>query len=295
MNGCEMTDSGIQNRTMQMSFASFRPIALATLLLTVGHFRPVLAQTAPPLGTAQNFAVLGASTVTNTGSSVVTGDLGLSPGTAVSGFPPGIVAGGSIYAADVVSKQARVDATTAYGDLASEACNTTYSVPTDLGGMTLLPGVYCFTSSAAITGTLTLRGAGNPSAAFIFRVSSTLTTASDASVVMTNGAQRCEVFWQIGSSATFGTGTSFIGTVIALTSVTLNTNATTSGRTLALNGAVTLDSNTVSVTSCAAPLHPPLIGKSFNKPSIVANGDSILTLTLSNPNSTAAVEVDSQP
>jgi hypothetical protein len=241
------------------------------------------------MGAAQSFAVLASSTVTNTGPSVITGNLGVSPGTAVVGFPPGTVAGGSILAADAQAKQAQVDATAAYSALAGEACNTSYGVPTDLGGKTLVPGVYCFASSAAITGALTLNANGNPDAAFIFNVSSTLITASNASVVMINGAQRCKVFWRVGSSATLGTGTHLIGTVIAHTSITLDSTATSSGSVLALNGAVTLDSNTVSVSSCSAGANtPPVLGKSYSAPSIRAGGKSTLTLTLSNPNSTAA-------
>jgi len=277
------------NRLPQGSFVNTGLAAFFTLLLMMGMFNPVFAQTAPSMGTAQNFAVLGSSTVTNTGSSVITGDVGVSPGTAVVGFPPGTVAGGSILAADAEAKQAQADATIAYVDLAGDTCNTTYGVPTDLGGKTLVPGVYCFASSAAIAGTLTLNANGNSDAVFIFNVTSTLITASDASVVLINGAQRCKVFWRVGSSATLGTGTSFIGTVIALASVTLDTSATTSGRVLALNGAVTLDSNTVAVTSCAAQLlNPPVVGKAYSAPSIKAGGDSTLTLTLSNSNSTAA-------
>jgi len=283
-----MTFSRIPRHLLRTSLPSFCPVAFLTLLLTMGQFKPALAQTQPPLASAQSFAVLGYSTVTNTGSTVLTGDLGVSPGTAVTGFPPGIVTGGSIHAADATARQARADATTTYDDLKSQACNTTYSVPTDLGGKRLVPGVYCFASSAAITGTLTLDAGGDSSATFIFLMGSSLVTATDASVVLVNGAQRCEVFWQVGSSATLGTGTQLVGTVIALTSITLNTNAALSGRALALNGAVTLDSNTVAVTSCAAPVNPPVIGKSFNKPSITAGGNSTLTLTLSNPNSTAA-------
>ena len=283
-----MTSPKTPTSPLRRSFANFVPVAFFALLLTMGLFKPAFAQTAPSLGTAQNFAVLGSLTVTNTGPSVITGDLGVSPGTAVTGFPPGIVDGGSIYKADVIAQEARADATTAYIDLADQVCNITYGVPTDLGGKPLVPGVYCFASSAALTGTLTLDAGNKPDAAFIFHVGSKLVTASGASVALINGAQRCEVFWQVGSSATLGTGTDFIGTVIALTSITLDTDAKLSGRALARNGAVTLDSNTVSVTSCAAPLHAPVIGKSFKKPSIIEGGNSTLTLTLSNPNSTAA-------
>jgi Ice-binding-like len=262
---------------------------LLGLLCGIVPWEQALAETAPTLGTAQSYAVLGASTVTNTGPSLITGDLGVSPGTAVTGFPPGLVAGGSIHPADAVALQAQTDATTAYGQLAGQACNTTYGVPTDLGGQTLVPGVYCFSSSAAITGALTLNAGGNPNAVFIFKVASTLVTASDASVVLINGAQPCEVFWQVGSSATLGTGTSFVGTVIALASITLDTNATMTGRALARNGAVTLDSNTVSVTSCSLPINsPPVLGESFSPSSIVAGGDSTLTITISNPSDTAS-------
>ena len=285
-----MTATTSPKPSFRRSFTNLGSLAFVTLLLTVGLLNSALAQTAPTLGTAQSFAVLGYSTVTNTGSSVITGDLGVSPGTAVTGFPPGVVAGGSIYAADTVAQQAQTDATTAYGDMTSQACTTSYSVPTDLGGMTFVPGVYCFASSAALTGTVTLNANGNAGSVFIFRMGSTLITASNASVALIGGAQRCEVFWQVGSSATFGTGTSFIGTVIALASVTLDTGAMLSGSALALNGAVTLDSNTVTVSSCAAPPvnAPPVLSKSFSSPSITAGGNSTLTLTLSNPNTTSA-------
>lgn len=284
-----MTVLKTPKRLPQISLVNIGRAAFFTLLLTIGTLKPALAQTAPSLGTAQNFAVLASSTVTNTGSSVITGDLGVSPGTAVTGFPPGTVVGGSILAADAQAKQAQVDATAAYGNLAGQACNTTYSVPTDLGGKTLVPGVYCFASSAAITGTLTLNGSDTPDAPFIFLIVSTLTTASNSSVTLINGAQRCEVFWKVGSSATLGTGTNFVGTVIASKSVTLDTSTTASGRVIALDGAVTLDSNTVSVNSCAAAVNtPPVLGKSFSKPSITAGGNSTLTITLSNTNSTAA-------
>jgi len=202
------------------------------------------------LGTAQSFAVLGSSTVTNTGMTTVTGDLGVSPGTAITGFPPGVVIGGTIHANDVVAMQAQNDVTTAYNALAGQACNTVLT-GTDLGGLTLKPGVYCFTSSAQLTGTLTLDAQGNPNAVFVFQIASTLTTASNSSVLTINGSQNCNVFWQVGSSATLGTGTVFVGNILALASITLNTGATLSGRALARTGAVTLDTNAVSASNCS--------------------------------------------
>ncbi|HKH43696.1 MAG TPA: ice-binding family protein [Thermoanaerobaculia bacterium] len=200
---------------------------------------PALAQS---LGTAASFAVLGGSTVTNTGPSIIAGDLGVSPGSAVTGFPPGIVIGGTIHAADAVALQAQNDVTAAYNFLAGQAC-TTDLTGQDLGGLTLTPGVYCFSSSAQLTGTLTLNGAG----LYIFQIGTTLTTASGSSVTLTNGASACDVWWQVGSSATLGTATSLPGNILALTSITLNTAASVSGRALARNGAVTLDGNTVSM------------------------------------------------
>jgi len=218
-------------------------IGLASLLFSA---MPVLAQTGPPLGQAGAFAVLGGSAVTNTGSTTTQGDLGIWPNTAssISGFPPGIV-NGSVHAADAVAQQAQSDLTGAYDDLASRPCGTVLT-GIDLGGLTLVPGVYCFASSAQLTGTLTLDAQGDPAAVFIFQMATTLTTASNARVQMTNGGSDCNVFWQVGSSATLGTGTALIGNVMALSSITANTGALISGRLLARNGAVTLDTNTVT-------------------------------------------------
>jgi len=248
------------------------------------------AAAAPPLGTEQTFAVLGGSTVTNTGSSVITGNLGVSPGSAVTGFPPGIVAGGTTHAADAVALQAQNDTTTAYNNLASQAC-TSDLTGQDLGGKTLVSGVYCFSSSAQLTGALTLNAGGDSNAVWVFKTGTTLTTASNSSVLMTNGGQPCNVFWQIGSSATLGTATSFVGSILALTSITLDTGATVSGRALARNGAVTLDSNTVAAAVCGVPPVtpiPPTLSKSFSPATIDAGGVSTLTITLSNANATAA-------
>ena len=222
----------------------FSALGLLVTALSVGT---TSAQTAPSLGTVQEFAVLGASTVTNTGSSIVNGNLGLSPGLSVTGFLPGIV-NGTISVADAVAAQANNDAITAYNSLASQPCNTILTG--DLGGLTLPPGVYCFASSAQLTGALTLDAQGNPAAVFIFKVGSAITTASNSSVVLINGAALCNVFFQVGTSATLGTGTQFIGSIFALASVTLTTNVNLSGRAVALTGAVTLDANIVTLPTC---------------------------------------------
>jgi Ice-binding-like/Putative Ig domain len=215
---------------------------------------PAIAQIS--LGTAQNLGVLGSSTVTNTGATTVNGNVGVSPGSAVTGFPPGIVVGGAIHSNDAVAMQAQNDLTTAYNNIVATPC-TVDLTGQDLGGLTLQPGVYCFSSSAQITGALTLDALGNPNALFLFKIGSTLTTASGSSVTVINGGGGCnKVYWQIGSSATLGTGTSFVGEILALSSITLTTGANSSGRALARNGAVTLDSNRVN--TCGAQVCPPI-------------------------------------
>jgi len=246
------------------------------------------AATMPRFGTEQAFAVLGGSTVTNTGSSVITGNLGVSPGSAITGFPPGILTG-VIHAADAQALQAQNDTTETYIDLASQEC-TTQLTGQDLGGKTLVPGVYCFSSSAQLTGALTLDGGGDPSAVWVFKTGSTLTTGSNSSVLLLNGGQPCNVFWQIGSSATLGTGTSFAGNILALTSITLTTGANVSGRALARNGAVTMDSNTVTIPTCNIPVTSsrPTMTKTFSPGTINAGGSSTLTITFSNTNDTPA-------
>jgi hypothetical protein len=200
------------------------------------------------LGSADPFAVLAGSTVTNTGATIVHGDLGVWPGTAITGFPPGIVSG-TIHSADAIAMQAQSDLVTAYSFAAGEACGNTLTGQ-DLGGLTLTPGVYCFASSADLTGTLTLNAQGDPNAVFVFQIGSTLTTASSSSVIFTNGGQGDSVFWQVGSSATLGTSTEFAGNILALASITLDTGANLGcGRALARNGAVTMDTNNVSIDS----------------------------------------------
>ncbi len=233
----------------------YSPAVAAVIVLLCGA-STALAQTAPSLGQAGSFAVLGASTVTNTGPSVLTGDLGVSPGSSITGFPPGSRTGAT-DAGGATAQAAQTDTTTAANALLAQACTTSFGPGNvDIGNQTFTPGVYCYASSASITGPVTLNGQGNANAVFIFRTGSTLITASASSVVLTNGAQACNVFWRVGSSATLGTSTTFIGNILAVTSITLNTNASISGRAIAQNGAVTLDSNTVARSVCSSTTTP---------------------------------------
>jgi uncharacterized repeat protein (TIGR01451 family) len=196
------------------------------------------------LGTAANFAVLAGSTVTNTGPTTITGDLGLSPGTSVTGFPPGQV-NGTIHTADSVALQAQTDLTAAYNDAAGRSVTAT--APTELGGTTETPGVYASAAGTfGITGTLTLDAQGDPNAVFIFQAASSFITAAASSVNLINGAHASNVFWVVGSSATLGTNSTLQGNILALTSITVTTGTTVHGRTLARNGAVTLDANTIT-------------------------------------------------
>lgn len=238
-----------------------RTVGSGLLVLGVVLVLPLATASAIPsqlnLGTAGDFSVLAASTVTNTGPTVISadagmgGNVGLSPGTAVTGFPPGIVTPpGTLHVTDAVAAQAQSDLTAAYNTAAGLPCDVTLTGQ-DLGGLTLTSGVYCFESSAQLTGQLTLDAEGNPDAVFIFQIGSTLTTASNSSVLLVNGAQACHVFWQVGSSATLGTDTAFSGSILALASITLVTGADVEGRLLARNGAVTLDSNTIHTPACA--------------------------------------------
>ncbi|HXN50439.1 MAG TPA: ice-binding family protein [Candidatus Acidoferrum sp.] len=214
-----------------------KKLLLVIYMLSMGSLG--WAQSAPPLGSAQSFAVLGASTVTSTGPTVITGDLGVSPGTAVTGFPPGKVTGGTLHAGDATATAAQAAAHTAYANLVAQPCGTNLTGKTlgnSPGAVTLSPGVYCFNSSAQLTGTLTLNGSG----VYVFQIKSTLTTASNSSVVLAKGATAGNVFWQVGSSATLGTNTAFEGSILADISDTVATGASVTGRVFALTGAVTL-------------------------------------------------------
>lgn len=208
------------------------------------------AAIAASLSTAANFAVLAGTTITNTGNSVITGDMGLSPGTLVSGFPPGLVSG-TQHITDGEAAQAELDLTAAYLTTASEG--PTQPISTIGGGQTLSPGVYNSASSIQVNGALTLDGGGDPNAVFVFQAGSALTTGSASSVILTNGAQACNVFWQVTSSATLGTGSTFAGNILALTSITLTTGATLNGSALARNGTVSLDDNVITKAPCSSP------------------------------------------
>jgi len=226
---------------------------------------PAVAQAAAvDLGTAQPFVVLGGSTVTNTGPSVLNGDLGVAPGTSLVGFGSPAVVNGATHDNDAVANQAQADLTTAYNVAAGQPYAPADDLTgTDLGSRTLTAGAYHFSSSAQLTGALTLDAQGDPSAQFVFEIGSTLTTASASSVVLINGASPCNVFWQVGSSATLDTDTAFQGTLMALTDISLNARASVVGRMLARNGQVTLINNVLNAAGCQAgttspPVTPPV-------------------------------------
>jgi hypothetical protein len=210
------------------------------------------------LGSATTFVVLGGSTVTNTGASIVNGDLGLSPGTAVTGFPPGIV-NGAIHAADPAAAQAQLDLTAAYLDAAGRTVGA-ITVAGNLGGQTLAPGLYKSTSTLAISsGDLTLDAQGDANAVFIFQMGSTFTSTVGRQIILAGGAKAANIFWQVGSSATLGTGSVFKGNILALASITVGTGAAVEGRLLARTAAVTLDANVIGTPAAASASDPAAV------------------------------------
>jgi hypothetical protein len=227
-------------------------VALAISMLAAAQIAIAAGPAAPGLGTAGSFAVLAGSGITNTGPTTINGDVGSYPTTTQTGFGSVTLSGGTNHAGDAVTQGAKTDLITAYNTAAGSGPTT--PVAADLGGQTLTPGVYNSASSLGLTGTLTLSGASSD--VWIFQAGSTLTTATGSSVVLIGGAQSCNVFWQIGSSATIGTGSAFKGTIIALESITVTTGATIDGRALARGGAVTLDTNTITRSTCASTATP---------------------------------------
>ncbi|MBL7870969.1 MAG: DUF3494 domain-containing protein [Cyclobacteriaceae bacterium] len=198
-----------------------------------------------PIAGTSGFAILAGSAVTSTGATVITGDLGLSPGTSVGGFPPGIL-NGTLRINDDIATQAKLDLTAAYNDAAGRTSTDIVSLSGNIGGLTLTPGLYKSTSSLAISsGDLTFDAKGNSSAVFIIQIASTLTTTSGRQVILSGGALASNIFWQVGSSATFGTTSVFKGTVMALESITFKTGAKLNGKALARNGGITLEGNTI--------------------------------------------------
>lgn len=228
-------------------------LALGSLSLTAVSLH---ADSLNVLGSAGNFAVLGATTVTNTGATVLSGNLGVAPGTSITGLSTVIVSNGTVHDNNAVARQAQTDTLTAYTSLASLPF-TDDLTGQDLGGLTLTPGVYFFFSSAQLTSALTLDFQGLSNQSFVFQIGSTLTTASASMIDLINQGLNDSVYFQVGSSATLGTTTSFVGTILADQSITLTTGATiTCGNALTLNGAVTLDTNVISTCGNSIPTVP---------------------------------------
>jgi hypothetical protein len=236
----------LEPRTSLFVFAIM--VGLAATLATTN---PSLAAAPISLGAAASFGVLAGTGVTNTGLTVINGDLGSCPTVAITGFePPGVV-NGTIHAGGPVACQAKSDLDAAYDATVLLPATTTYLGPTDLGGLTLAAGVYNSPTSFGLGGTLTLDAAGDPNALFTFQAGTTVITSANSTVALINGAQACNVIWQVGSSATLGLGSTFKGSVLAYTSITAGAGIAVEGRLLARGGAVTLDSDTVTTPACA--------------------------------------------
>lgn len=271
-------------------YVSASLLAIAVFFFAISA-QPASAQSVPPLGAAQSFAALGGTAITATGSAVISGNVGVSPGSAVTGFPPAIVQNGQIYTgAASLAGEAQNSALTAYNNLKGQACNSANNLTGKIlgqtpGFLTVVPGVYCFDTSAQLNQILTLDDGGDPNAIFIFQIGTTLTTASSSQVVMSGGGRGTNVYWQVGTSATIGTSTTFRGHIIANTSITLTTSATTTGRVFALNGAATIDSTAVDAV--------PAGGIEFSAANFNMNeGCGITTITVRRSDSTGVATVE---
>jgi hypothetical protein len=251
-------------------------LAAVVLLSLIATGSALGATPSVGLGTAASFSVLAGSTVTNTGPTTMFGDLGLSPGSSVTGAPHVL---GATHVDDAVSIGAKNSLTTAYNDAASRPTNG--SAGTDLSGQTFTPGVRTASSSLLLSsGSVTLNAEGDPNAVFIFQIGSTLITGANTSVSLINGAQACNVFWQVGSSVTLGAGTSFVGTVMAAETITAGTAATVHGRLLASSAAVNLDTNTITTSNCASSVSGGGGGSETTTP---AEAQALVTADTSKP------------
>jgi len=251
---------------------------LAMSVMFAGH-NAKASQAMISLGSAAKFAILAATTVTSSGATTVNGNLGVSPGTTVTGSP---TVNGTMHLGDPTAAQAQSDLTIAYNDAAGRPGGA--AVSGNLGGLTLFPGLYTSTSSLEITsGDLTLDAHGDANAVFIFQVPTTFITTVGRQVILSNGATACHVFWQVGSSATFGAASIIKGNVLAYTSITLNTGATLEGRALAQNGAVALDDNSIATIPSGAPARPtfgPISRAASGLVTLAITNTPCLTLTL---------------
>jgi hypothetical protein len=274
--------------TIRTRAAAVTTFAIAAALFTVVPAARAAIVPTVVLGTAGDYSVLAGQTVTNTNASILDQSLGVHPGSAVVGFPPGLVnAPGTIHAGDAVALQAKSDLTAAYVDAAARPVDQTG--PADLTGQNLQAGVYAASSKGALllTGGLILDGAGNPNSVFIFQTNSTLITGSGSTVTLINGAQQCNIFWQIGSSATLGTGSNFVGNILASTSITVENSVTVRGRALAQTGSVTLDNDRFISPTCdmtpvaTVPAPAPIAAPDTGQVTTTAGfGDSLLDTTL---------------
>lgn len=241
----------------KMQFISLL-LTLSLLIMMAVPAMSIAAQPPVNLGTTSSFAVLAGSTITNTGATTINGDaggdVGLSPGTAFVG-QAGVTMTGTAHLADAAAVLAKTDLVTAYNDAAGRVVDTPIVAALG-GGMTLTPGTYNSASSIQINGTLTLDAMGDPNAVFVFQAGSTLTTATDSNIVLANGARYCRIFWQVGSSATLGVNSHFVGHIFAMDSITANNGATVQGQLLARDGAVTLENNTITNGICATIVPP---------------------------------------
>ena len=253
-------------------------IGLAVAVMFVSH--DAMAVQAPvTLGSAAKFAVLAGTTVTSTGATTINGNLGVSPGTAVTGAP---TVNGTVHLGDPIAAQAQSDLTVTYNDVAGRPGGA--AVSGNLGGLTLYPGLYTSTSSLEITsGDLTLDAQGDPNAVFIFQMPTTFITTVGRQVILSGGATACHVFWQVGSSATLGAGSVIKGNILAYTSITLNTGAALEGRALAQNGGIALDGNSIAAIPSGPPVPPsfgPISRAHDASVTLIITNTPCLTLTL---------------